>query len=513
MQILALTKNNVMKTFYKPISLKALLISGVLAMPIIATSQLDSASYVSDSSWSQSTVITSSTLNGYWSGVAGVLPSAVSYSISAPVGQPYGFPSIHPINGSMVIKADSDISYFRKVIHVDTMHDISARIMTNVDDHIEVYINGQLLAGEYEAVTKANWKNPPFDAFFKEDETVTNAYMGAQAYDSLSSLDMDSLFVPGDNEVVVVCRNSSSATDKGGFSFRLDIKGKPGVAKIDFIASDGTRFKESTVVSASSFSGNWGGVNGILPPSSTFTITPSLGQPYSYHSIDAVNGADVINSGSNITFYRATFELTKKSLLNARFKMNVDDGMEIYVNGILIAREGSTGATNRRSPSHDLKLLQDGSKINGFMGGDVFDFVTDSSLADIFVLGLNEVVLAVRNQPKAGDAGGFSFRLDMDSDGNQVIKKSAIVRDASSGEQALFMADIYPNPSSGRFLIAVENADNFNVSIFDVNGQMITEIKDQNLEAEVDITSFPQGLYFFKVMAGNQTYLGKVLKN
>ena len=152
-----------MKNYYQIAFRKAIVALIVATVPALTFAQQDSAYFVSDSSWFKNTVITPSTVHGYWGGVAGVLPAAGTYSLPALVGQPYGFNSIHPVDSARVIKTDNNITYFRKMITLDTLSDISARVRINVDDHVEVYINGKLLVGEYDAVVNTNWKNPPFD--------------------------------------------------------------------------------------------------------------------------------------------------------------------------------------------------------------------------------------------------------------------------------------------------------------------------------------------------------------
>ncbi len=501
-----------MKNYYNVASCKALAVIVALTISVSAFAQQDSAYFVSDSSWFKSTVTTPSNVLGYWNGVHGVLPALATYTIPASVGQPYGYFSIHPVDSAKVIKTGSSITYFRKLITLDTLTDISVRLRTNVDDHIEVYINGMRLAGEYDGVQSTNWKNPPIDVLFKEDGSVINGYMGGTPYDTVTGLDMDSLFVAGVNEIIVVCRNLSTSTNLGGFSFRLDIKGEKGVPAVGFIVSNNISFTKSTVATASSFSGNWLGVNGVLPASATYTLPAVQGQPYGYQTIDAVPEAQVIKTGNNITYFRYNFELTRKSLLNVRVRTNVDDAMEVYVNGLLLVREGNMGPANWKNPSHDIKFKQDGSFSNGFMGGDSYDAVTFSAMGDIFYTGMNELVLVVRNQPKVGDAGGFSFRMDIDANGAPVIKKSAAVKYLPGSETNVFVAEVYPNPSSGWLNVALEDGGNFDVQIFDMNGRILTTVNENSDRAGIDISAYAQGIYFVKVISGSQSYTAKLMK-
>lgn len=501
-----------MKNYYRRSLRKVLLATAVLMLPALMWAQQDSAYFVSDSSWWKSTTTTPSNNQGFWSGVNGVLPAAGTFTIPAPIGQPYPYHSIDSVEGAEVINTGNHITYFRKVIMMDTLNDISARIRVSVDDHVEVYINGTLLVGEYDAVTPANWKAPSFDAHIAEDGTITNPYMGGDAYDSVVSVDLDSLLSPGANEIIVVCRNLAGALNRGGFSFRLDVKGTPGIPTVQFIVSTDA-FTKSTTTTPSNLSGFWGGVNGNLPDSSTFTLSTTEGQPYSYHSIDSVPEAEVIKAPSSITYYRYTFEILDDSLLNARFRMTVDDAMEIYVNGFFIAREENTGPVNFKNPPHDIEFQQNGTVLNGFMGGNSYDVHTNASMDDVFQLGMNELILVVRNLGKAGDAGGFSFRMDLDANGTPVIKKSAKADGFfTPSDSNLLTADIFPNPSTGVLNVAVEYSDAFDVYVYDMNGRLLTNIKDQTYRATLDISNFARGVYFVKVVSDSKTYSGKVMK-
>lgn len=502
-----------MKNLYLKVMRKTVATLTVMAIPFLAIAQLDSAYCVSDSTWLKSDSITASTVFGYWSGVAGVLPDTGSYNSNAMIGQPYGYHTIDSVEGSYVVKTDNNITYFRKKLILDTLSDLSIRVRLNIDDHAEIYINGTLLVGIYDTVENTNWHDAPFDVLIEEDGTVHNGYMGGDLYDAITTLDMDSLFNIGENDIVVVCRNLSGSTNKGGFSLRIDLKGTPGVKVTGSVVStDG--FTKSTVTSPSSYSGNWSGVSGALPLAATYTLPAVKGQPYSFHSIDSVPDADVIVASNHTTYYRYEFDITKKDSLNARFRMNVDDAMEIYINGFFVALEGNTSTLNRRNPNHDIQFNQDGSVSNGFMGGDAFNSHTFSSMSDIFVVGTNELVLVIRNQPKPGDLGGFSFRMDLDSDGEDVIvdNKSARANVFNRSDNNSLTADIYPNPSLGWINVTIDDPELFNVYLYDVNGRLLTSVANNSGTAGLNISDYAKGVYFVKVVTPTKSFSGKVLK-
>ena len=92
------------------------------------------------------------------------------------------------------------------------------------------------------------------------------------------------------------------------------------------------------------------------------------------------------------------------------------------------------------------------------------------------MVGTNELVLVIRNQPKPGDLGGFSFRMDLDSDGEDVIvdNKSARANMFNRSDNNSLTADIYPNPSLGWINVAIDDTAPFDVFVYDVNGRLLT---------------------------------------
>ncbi len=179
------------------------------------------------------------------------------------------------------------------------------------------------------------------------------------------------------------------------------------------VISDAT-FMESTVVTPTNLSGQWNGVNGNLPPASSYTKAAEEGQPYSFPTIDPVDSAKVIKAGNNIRYFRQLFTLQNNDDLAARFRLSVDDQAEVYVNGKRVVADYSFGQSTYKNPPLDAQFNTDGTTDNPNMGNEPFDFATGMNLDNIFQMGQNEVVVVVRNLGKASDRGGFSFRMDVE---------------------------------------------------------------------------------------------------
>jgi hypothetical protein len=200
------------------------------------------------------------------------------------------------------------------------------------------------------------------------------------------------------------------------------------------IVSDSTWMESTVVDSSTALTFPWAGAP-FVPASTTFTQAVEIGQPYGFITINPIPGSEVVRSHKHIRFYRKTFSLNSLSDLSTRIRMSVDDDMEIYINGHLLAGEYSFSQSSFQGVPHDL-LIDSTGAVNGFNGGDAFGFVSGISLDSLFTLGSNEIIVAVRNRV-GNDKGGFTLVMDVNADfsGNPV---TLTVSDASgNSSQAL----------------------------------------------------------------------------
>jgi hypothetical protein len=475
---------------------------------------VDSLNIVSDSSWMMSTVVTPSNLSGVWAGVGGVLPPDGSFTMPATIGQPYPFPSIDPVAGAQVIATRSSITYFQKKFMLSGNDDMAAKVTMTVDDHTEIYINGQLLVGRYTG-TSGNFKNPPFQAEFLANGTVANPSGGNDPFSVTTFSSLGDLFVSGMNTITVVVRNYAKSTDRGGFSLNMDISYsyQTGVCDVlDSCVSDSSWSLSTVVTTATSNSYPWPGV-GSVPAAGTFTLPVDVGQPYPWTHLYTVPGSEVIKALSGVTYYRKTFELTDNIGVNTRFRMFMDDNVEIFINGKLLAREEGMGPANWRTVNHDILFKGDGTVNNGHMGGDAFDYVAAVDLDTVLKMGVNDIVLAIRNRTSRRDVGGFSFRMDMDKGGQGVIKKSAgavLVR-----EQNQLLTNVYPNPTTSWVNVVIPNYTSKTtgaIAVLDINGKVLESAPIDNAEVQINLEDYASGIYFIKVNSNGAAHTEKVFK-
>jgi hypothetical protein len=71
---------------------------------------------------------------------------------------------------------------------------------------------------------------------------------------------------------------------------------------------------------------------------------------------------------------------------------------------------------------------------------------------------------------------------------------------------------VYPNPNHGEFIIELISANNSNITITNVLGQIIKTQKAE-LMNQIDLNLFDKGIYFINVMENNQSvYRGNIIK-
>ncbi len=335
---------------------------------------------------------------------------------------------------------------------------------------------------------------------------LTYSWTGPNAY-TASTQDISGLTDSGTYKVVVTDLGAPNCKD----SITVKIEEVTvGVGNCDLTClSDGSWMK-STVVTPTNLSGLWMGVNGALPGAGTFTDPVMVGQPFPWAHVTPVGGADPITTGHSITYFRKTFNLTTTAGIEARFRMNVDDQAEIYVNGTLIARIEGMGRANYRNPHHDARFYGAGSVDNGFMGGDAYDFTTGTAMSSIFQVGANELVVVVRNLGKVNDKGGFSMRMDLSGCG--IVPKSTEVVNTPAVQSAF---EVYPNPTNGNFAVYIPRFNSeagAQVRLYDLNGRMLLQDKAETEVLEMNIAELPAGVYYIKVNHQGVTHTQKVVK-
>lgn len=98
--------------------------------------------------------------------------------------------------------------------------------------------------------------------------------------------------------------------------------------------------------------------------------------------------------------------------------------------------------------------------------------------------------------------------------GNAIINVNVILSPTSIVEQVQTdkSLTIYPNPSNGQFNIINENQNKINsIEIYNTFGERIYTIRNIKQQYEIDLSSYPKGIYFVKFDNGTKIYNRKVI--
>ena len=95
---------------------------------------------------------------------------------------------------------------------------------------------------------------------------------------------------------------------------------------------------------------------------------------------------------------------------------------------------------------------------------------------------------------------------DPDLTNNQACVQ--VTRLVSINEFAQDEVAVYPNPASD--VINVANAENAQVSVFDMTGKVVANIENASANQEIDASNFAKGLYIVRVVDGNNIVTKKI---
>lgn len=445
----------------------------------------------SDATWKLSSSKNHNTAMTFpWIGVNSNLPASNTFTLPVELGQPKGYHSIDPVEGSSVIKSSNFVTFYKKTFQLSD-NNVPFYLEMTGDDDMEVYLNETLIARE-ESHQSSSARLPAHVFTSQANTFAARSSSTTQSFDYTAS-NASQFLLNGQNEIIVAIRNKNGS-DNGGFSFRMGV-GNPlatghkvtltatdnitlasdtqstGVQVLDIlppsfnlhsqpkaylsnngntslslsdltttvsdncslksvsyspqslhfqdilsqpvieIVSDNTWRKSTEVNSDNSYASPWPGAT-YLPDSTTYRVPVTLGQPYNYVGIYQIEGTQVISTDAHVTFFKKNFDLNIGSISECTLEMTIDDDVEIYVNGKLIAREGDFSPANSNAPAHTLRF--NGSTVqNGYRGGDLFDTISTHNLNSVLnPNGSNEIVLAIRNGGN-NNVGGFSFKLSI----------------------------------------------------------------------------------------------------
>ncbi|MFI5173101.1 MAG: T9SS type A sorting domain-containing protein, partial [Chitinophagales bacterium] len=74
---------------------------------------------------------------------------------------------------------------------------------------------------------------------------------------------------------------------------------------------------------------------------------------------------------------------------------------------------------------------------------------------------------------------------------------------------------IYPNPSSDKIIISLSSnpliTDHSLLILTDLSGKTISEINITSPDTEIDVSAFPAGIYFVRMMIDGEQFIQKLI--
>jgi hypothetical protein len=71
---------------------------------------------------------------------------------------------------------------------------------------------------------------------------------------------------------------------------------------------------------------------------------------------------------------------------------------------------------------------------------------------------------------------------------------------------------IYPNPAIDRVTIETNGTAEYNLAIISINGQVIFRSRIDEPKREIDISAFPEGIYFITIRSNDVFASWKIVK-
>lgn len=138
--------------------------------------------------------------------------------------------------------------------------------------------------------------------------------------------------------------------------------------------------------------------------------------------------------------------------------------------------------------------------------GDGVDFLTDVFTEIITSLDINGTTLDIKIIFNL-NGGDEDIAIDNLSLKETVISTAITHLDAEK-------VNIYPNPNNGNFFIKLGSAfkSNVTIEVFNMMGKKVFETNSSDQKTEVDLRAMKRGIYFIRVMDGENIYSQKIIK-
>jgi bilirubin oxidase len=240
----------------------------------------------------------------------------------------------------------------------------------------------------------------------------------------------------------------------------------------------------------------------------TSTANPITSIPTTLVTVNPIPQATVTNTRT-ITFTSSSMGM---NALNGDFLFNNQTFDMGVVNQTVILGSTEIWTLTNQSPIAHPFHIHD-VQFNILDRGGVAPAANEQGWKDVVLVNPMETVRFIAKfEDFANDTIPYMYHCHMLVHEDDGMMGQFIVTDTSTVNTATIITAeqvaIFPNPTNGMVTININGVDNFKVNVYGIDGKLLME----TMNKEVDLTTFPQGFYVFKIIANQQVVTKQVVK-
>lgn len=240
----------------------------------------------------------------------------------------------------------------------------------------------------------------------------------------------------------------------------------------------------------------------------TSTANPITSIPTTLVTVNPIPQATVTNTRT-ITFTSSSMGM---NALNGDFLFNNQAfDMGVVNQSVILGSTEIWTLTNQSPIAHPFHIHD--VQFNILDRGGVAPAANEQGWKDVVLVNPMETVRFIAKfEDFANDTIPYMYHCHMLVHEDDGMMGQFIVTDTSTVNTATIITAeqvaIFPNPTNGMVTININGVDNFKVNVYGIDGKLLME----TMNKEVDLTTFPQGFYVFKIIANQQVVTKQVVK-
>lgn len=265
------------------------------------------------------------------------------------------------------------------------------------------------------------------------------------------------------------------------------------------------------------------------------TVSISINSPYACYCYSLADGGNTLDSSDNSLFKIGEYEiltggphLQNPTAVESRtdytdvsnFELWADSTYQVSIfHSLRRAFHADAKVTLFMDLNNDLQYSASERMWTAFSTSNNWYLTTNITIPTAVITGLKTGMRLVINNdtgPNVPSDEGCGPYTSGETEDYVVIFRSVALNVPNVTK--LTGLDVYPNPNTGRFNVDVHGRDvlgDARITVMNVTGQKVAIYDYQNLginfTTQLDLTDYPQGLYFVEVNAGGEKLLRKVM--